>query len=109
MYLEDKDVPKAAFTDLPQRAVKTISLLKHHGILNGKSKTKFCPNLDITRGEAAIMLYSAYKEKFPPIEEVDSKLMFQDVSGRFKKRCISYWPLASLKEKRLAHSEQMNR
>ncbi|GKW46781.1 S-layer homology domain-containing protein [Planococcus sp. NCCP-2050] len=84
VYVEDTDVPKAAFTDLPQRAVKTISILKHHGILNGKSKTKFGPNLNITRGEAAIMLHNAHKEVFPPTEELDGKLVFKDVSGRYK-------------------------
>lgn len=84
VYIDDFDVPKAAFTDVPARAVRTISILKHHGIINGKSETQFGSNLNITRGEAAIMLYNAHKNFFPSTEELDNKLMFKDVSGRYK-------------------------
>lgn len=84
MYIDQFDVPKAAFTDVPPRAAKIISALKHYGIINGKSETKFAPDLQITRGEAAIMLYNAHKDIFPPIEELDNRLMFTDVSDRYK-------------------------
>lgn len=84
VYLEDTDVPKAAFTDVPPRAVKNISILKHYGIVNGKSKTKFAPDLEITRGEAAIMLYNAHKDVFPPTEELEGQLKFSDVSDRYR-------------------------
>lgn len=84
MYIDQFDVPKAAFTDVPPRAAKIISALKHYGIINGKSKTKFAPDLEITRGEAAIMLYNAHKDVFPPTEELDNKLKFSDVSNRYK-------------------------
>ncbi len=47
---------KAPFTDLPQRAVQTVSALYEAGVLQGKTKTLFGSNDTIKRGEAAIIL-----------------------------------------------------
>ena len=84
VFMDETDVPKAAFTDVPPRAVEIVSALKHSGIVNGKSATQFGSDLKITRGEAAIMLYNGHKDIFPSTEELDDGLMFSDVSNRYK-------------------------
>ncbi|KKB34500.1 S-layer homology domain-containing protein [Bacillus thermotolerans] len=75
------DAPRAAFRDLPTRAVKIVSALKEAGIVNGKTDTYFGSDLQITRGEAAIMLYNAFK---PELKESDQPLTFTDVTGRYE-------------------------
>ncbi|MEM1503416.1 S-layer homology domain-containing protein [Domibacillus sp. 8LH] len=76
------NAPKAGFRDLPTRAVKTVSTLKYRGIINGKSNTYFGAGLNITRGEAALMLYNAFKDDFYPSEGM--KLPFTDVQTRYE-------------------------
>lgn len=51
------------FKDLPSRAIPAITRLYSNGVVNGKSATLFGAADNITRGEAAIILYGAFKEK----------------------------------------------
>lgn len=76
------NAPKAGFRDLPTRAVKTVSTLKFRGVLNGKSDTYFGAGLNITRGEAAIMIYNAFKDELHSSKEIT--LPFKDVSSRYE-------------------------
>ncbi|OCA85276.1 S-layer homology domain-containing protein [Pseudobacillus wudalianchiensis] len=88
---------KAPFKDVPQRAIKTISALHEAGIINGKTPTQFGSHLNITRGEAAILLSKAFDESlsapkeskflniplddgYQPVEKSDK---FIDVTGRY--------------------------
>lgn len=60
MKLDVTNVPASSFTDVPDRAVKYVDALKAKGIVNGKTSGSFASNQFITRGEAAMMLASAY-------------------------------------------------
>ena len=92
------------FKDLPSRAIPTITKLYSNGVVNGKSATLFGAADSITRGEAAIILYGAYKEqlvaepakftataastkKYEGIsarwEPTDKSKTFSDVIGRY--------------------------
>ncbi|MGN7477122.1 S-layer homology domain-containing protein [Solibacillus silvestris] len=54
------DIPAAQkFADLPKdaEAVKAINALNGYGIINGTSTTTFSPGKDITRKQAALMIY----------------------------------------------------
>lgn len=55
------DVPaKAAFTDIVKyddEAKKAINALNGYGIINGKTATTFAPAQDVTRKQAALMIY----------------------------------------------------
>lgn len=84
LLFETRDVPKASFSDVPQRAQKAVDVMKHYGIVNGKSDTRFDSYSEITRGEAAIMLYNAHKDEFPAIDQLDEVHDFSDVSGRYQ-------------------------
>ncbi|WP_050180522.1 GDSL-type esterase/lipase family protein [Domibacillus robiginosus] len=77
----DTDVPNAGFKDLPARAVKLVSALKYKGIANGKTAAYFGAAESITRGEAAIMLYNAFKGYFDISGTV--KNPFTDAVGRY--------------------------
>lgn len=72
-----EDVEKATFKDLPARAVHAVSFLRHYNVVNGKTDTYFGSDLKITRGEAAIMIYRAYRAKFA---EESSPASFTDVT-----------------------------
>ena len=50
---------KQKFSDLPKdaEAVKAINALNGYGIINGTSTTTFSPGKDITRKQAALMIY----------------------------------------------------
>lgn len=76
----DTNVPKSGFRDLPARAERIVSTLKYNGIANGKSATMFGAADNITRGEAALMLYNAYKDYF----DDNVKNPFTDVSPRYE-------------------------
>lgn len=77
------NTPKNTFRDLPARAVKTVSALKYGGIMNGKTGTYFGADLNITRGEAALMLYGAFKDDFYYLNE-EKSISFTDVSSRYE-------------------------
>lgn len=72
-----EDVEKATFKDLPARAVDAVSFLRHYNVVNGKTGTYFGSDLKITRGEAAIMIYRAYRAK---LAEESSPASFTDVT-----------------------------
>ncbi|WNS78681.1 S-layer homology domain-containing protein [Domibacillus sp. DTU_2020_1001157_1_SI_ALB_TIR_016] len=52
--------PKTNFTDVPARATQAVAILKHHGIVYGKSDVYFGATDNITRGEAAVIFYRAF-------------------------------------------------
>ena len=68
---------KAPFTDVPQRAVHTVSALYEAGIIQGKTKTLFGSDDTLKRGEAAIILSRMLPDKKAPIA-------FIDVGNRYK-------------------------
>ncbi|KAB7704241.1 hypothetical protein F9802_18300 [Bacillus aerolatus] len=76
------DPAPAPFKDVPKRAVKTISALREAGIINGKTETSFGSHLDITRGEAAILLSKAFDKVLKPASTSSTEgAGFTDVSG----------------------------
>ncbi|WP_050183517.1 S-layer homology domain-containing protein [Domibacillus robiginosus] len=83
--VDNSNPPKASFKDVPARAVSAVSALKAAGIMNGKSDTDFGSQLNITRGEAAILfarIYAALQadgEGYP----AETSRKFTDVTGRY--------------------------
>ncbi|REB10986.1 S-layer homology domain-containing protein [Sporosarcina sp. BI001-red] len=69
---------KAPFTDLPQRAVHTVSALYEAGIIKGKTKTLFGSDDTLKRGEAAIIL-----SRMLPLDK-KATIQFVDVGDRYK-------------------------
>ena len=55
---------KQKFSDLPKdaEAVKAINALNGYGIINGTSTTTFSPGKDITRKQAALMIYRVFEK-----------------------------------------------
>ncbi|MGE6370681.1 S-layer homology domain-containing protein, partial [Planococcus kocurii] len=80
LNLKTTDIKKSKFTDVPERAAKYIDALKAASIINGKSETMFGSDLDITRGETAIILKNAYE-----LEASKNGTHFTDVSDRYEK------------------------
>ncbi|MCM3790332.1 GDSL-type esterase/lipase family protein [Domibacillus indicus] len=76
------NIPKSGFRDLPPRAVNIVSFLKYNGIMNGKTDTYFGAGDNITRGEAAIMLYRAFGYQLP---DADGTTSFTDISPRYER------------------------
>ncbi|WP_338751886.1 5'-nucleotidase C-terminal domain-containing protein [Bacillus sp. FJAT-52991] len=79
LKLDIENVEDAGFTDVPARAKGYVNALKKAGIVDGKTETKFAPDQNITRGEAALMLAEAYDLKGD-----DKKLPFTDVPSRYQ-------------------------
>ncbi|WP_338751877.1 5'-nucleotidase C-terminal domain-containing protein [Bacillus sp. FJAT-52991] len=79
LKLDTENVEDAGFTDVPARAKGYVNALKKAGIIDGKTETKFAPDQNITRGEAALMLAEAYDLKGD-----DTKLPFTDVPSRYQ-------------------------
>ncbi|WP_052728301.1 S-layer homology domain-containing protein [Domibacillus tundrae] len=79
LAVDTANAPKSTFRDLPFRASGIVSALKAKGIVNGKTATSFGAGDNITRGEAAIMLYRAFKDDF----YVNESTTFTDVSPRY--------------------------
>ena len=76
----DAKAPNAGFTDVPKRGAVAINSLKAAGIINGKTKTRFGFQDNITRGEVALMISDANAYNF----KGDAKtLKFTDVSARY--------------------------
>lgn len=69
---------KAPFTDLPQRAIPTVSALYEAGIIKGKTKTLFGSDDTLKRGEAAIIL----SRMLPPDKK--ATIAYVDVGDRYK-------------------------
>ncbi|MCM3790603.1 GDSL-type esterase/lipase family protein [Domibacillus indicus] len=70
--------PVSGFTDVPERAALYVSALKAAGVVNGKTTTEFGSGSNITRGEAAIMLYNALKHS---LDTNNEPTPFTDVKG----------------------------
>lgn len=81
MPLYTSNVPQSGFRDLPARAERIVSALKYNGIVNGKTAVSFGAADNITRGDAAVMLYNAYKDYFDNSEAI--KNPFTDASSRY--------------------------
>jgi lysophospholipase L1-like esterase len=77
----DTSVPNAGFRDLPARAVRIVSALKARGITSGKTATYFGAGDSITRGEAVVMLYNAFKDYFD--DSMTIKNPFTDATARY--------------------------
>lgn len=78
--LMNEKAPKSGFTDVPKRGAVAINSLKAAGIVDGKSKTHFGFQDNITRGEVALMISDANAYNF----KGDAKqLTFTDVSSRY--------------------------
>lgn len=69
---------KAPFTDLPKRAVHTVSALYEAGIIKGKTKTLYGSDDTLKRGEAAILL-----SRMLPSDK-KAPIAFIDVGDRYK-------------------------
>lgn len=81
--LFDVSSKESPFTDVPERAQKAVNTLYWYGIVNGKSHTRFDSYSNITRGEAAIMLYIAHETDLQDVE-LDEAAAFSDVSARYR-------------------------
>lgn len=81
LYIQE--APKSSFTDVPKRAQKAVDLLNYYQIINGKSLTQFDPYSNITRGEAALMLFTAHESDLQT-EQPQETLIFSDVSDRYR-------------------------
>ncbi len=67
------------FSDVRDNAKNYVDALKEHGILNGKTDTRFGSYDEIRRGEAAIILANAYE-----ITGDADNVTFTDVADRYK-------------------------
>lgn len=76
----DSTAPNVGFTDVPKRGVLAINSLKAAGIINGKTKTHFGFQDNITRGEVALIISNANAYNFKG--DVDA-LQFTDVNDRY--------------------------
>lgn len=75
---ESANSPSAGFTDVPKDRAWAVNALHKAGIINGKTATSFGSYQNMTRGEMAIILSSAYK-----LSASSDKLPFTDVSKRY--------------------------
>ncbi|WOV84706.1 5'-nucleotidase C-terminal domain-containing protein [Sporosarcina jeotgali] len=81
MGLEPGGVYKdSGFTDVPKNAKWAVDALAEHGIVNGKTTTKFGASEHLTRGEAAAMIVKAAKIE---ADSTKTKTQFTDVNKRF--------------------------
>ncbi|WP_018392496.1 S-layer homology domain-containing protein [Bacillus sp. 37MA] len=69
---------KAPFTDLPQRAVRTVSALYEAGIIRGKTDKLFGSNDTMKRGEAAVILSGLLPS------DKKANIKFDDVGDRYR-------------------------
>ena len=79
LELDLNTAPNSGFKDVPKRAMKEVNALKEAGITNGKTKSTFASDQEITRGELAIWLQKAYQ-----LDAGNQKLSFKDVSDRYQ-------------------------
>lgn len=70
----------SGFTDVPKSAKWAVDALKEHGIVNGKSETKFGAKEHLTRGEAAAMIVRAAEIE---ADNTITETKFSDVNQRF--------------------------
>ncbi|WJY26467.1 5'-nucleotidase C-terminal domain-containing protein [Sporosarcina trichiuri] len=70
----------SGFTDVPKSAKWAVDALKEHGIVSGKSATKFGANEQLTRGEAAAIIVRAAKLQ---VDMDKTSTKFTDVNKRF--------------------------
>ena len=81
MGLEPGGVYKdSGFTDVPKNAKWAVDALAEHGIVNGKTTTKFGASEHLTRGEAAAMIVKAAKIE---ADSTKTETQFTDVNKRF--------------------------
>ncbi len=101
--------PKTApFTDLPQRAVRTVSALYDAKIIQGKTATLFGSNDTIKRGEAAIIL-----SRFLPVTfNKQADIKFTDVSDRYRwgvEKLVAYGIVHGKTETRFGTADPLTR
>lgn len=75
---ENFGAPDSGFTDVPERAVKAVNVLKDLGVINGKTSDTFAPHDSLTRAEMAKIIAIAYDL---PLEGETHP--FTDVSATF--------------------------
>ncbi|MCI2255609.1 S-layer homology domain-containing protein [Domibacillus sp. PGB-M46] len=84
LELDLHTAPKTNFKDVPARATQAVAILKHHGIVYGKSDVYFGATDNITRGEAAVIFYRAFgTETLEGTSENSTSTKFTDVTGRY--------------------------
>ncbi|MCP3764574.1 S-layer homology domain-containing protein [Domibacillus sp. A3M-37] len=84
LELDGHTAPKTNFKDVPARATQAVAILKHHGIVYGKSDVYFGATDIITRGEAAVIFYRAFgTETLEGTSENSTSTKFTDVTGRY--------------------------
>ncbi|MCM3790379.1 S-layer homology domain-containing protein [Domibacillus indicus] len=79
LKLETDGVPPSGFTDVPKRGEPYVAALKAKGIVNGKNKTQFASQQNVTRGEMALMLAKAYTIGSSTVDNIP----FTDVPERY--------------------------
>lgn len=75
------DLPNSSnspFTDVNDRMKPAVDALYHAGIINGKTKTSFAPNDEITRVELAKILANAYG-----LKGIQGQNSFKDVNSKW--------------------------
>ncbi|MEM1504660.1 S-layer homology domain-containing protein [Domibacillus sp. 8LH] len=78
------NVPKTNFKYVPARAAQAVAAPKYHGIVNGKSGLYFGAADNITRGEAAIILFRSFGEgRLGDASGNEASSKFTDVTGRY--------------------------
>lgn len=79
------DPVTTSFTDIGTYAEETqiaIRSLNHAGVINGKTATTFAPNDEVTRKQAALMIYRLLKNQFGYVDQVSNPQgKFSDVTG----------------------------
>jgi len=77
-FNESSTTPSAGFTDVPDNRAWAVDALFKAGVINGKTATSFGSYQNMTRGEMAIVLSSAYK-----LSASSDSIPFTDVNPRY--------------------------
>lgn len=72
------DATNSSFTDVNDKITPAVEALKDAGIINGKTKTTFAPNDQLTRGEFSIILTRAFE-----LPLGDSASHFKDIGPKY--------------------------
>lgn len=75
---ESSNNPSAGFTDVPDNRAWAVNALYKAGVINGKTAASFGSYQNMTRGEMAIVLSSAYK-----LSASSDPVSFTDVNQRY--------------------------
>lgn len=79
LNLDTTNAPASPFTDTNARIKKSVDALYAAGIINGKTKTSFEPNVQITRAEMAKVLTNAFK-----LQPSNIPTSFNDVNSNWE-------------------------